>query len=533
MNAETYPPEQALPARAPMFPSTPLHDAAAPAVWTRPPTAMQRLLAFFDAGLFRLVGYAALTPLLLRSLGEVQFGMMAFTFALLGLLAWLPRAVQAESARLLAASAKVGDESRVQALLDATALALLGLGVLVGGSLALSRHAIAALLDLDGISAQVFTTWLLLEAIRFAVTSGLAVWQAAVDGFGHDAARASVRGSQALMEALLCLAVVTLGLGLPGLAGLGIVAAVAVAALAWRTAQTLRPAQRRPRHQHARPWRADPRLAAELLATSAVAGGQHATFLLAVETGVLIIAAVQGVQAVVLYAIAVHGVRLLAGAGLQIAGGLYPPFASLALHAERLHARWVFRRGTDAALIAVSGLALAIIPFGAGLLELWLGMRNVSKPMVALLGALLLTSAPLAVAARYVSRAGLTTRLALVLLVEVTVATLLGLALVGGQGLIGVAAAALVAQALAALLLVRVACRHMGIAPWRFWLGRAWRISLVLAPPLAAVLLFVLVKSVRNMRDLVLQGGIVLILHAVAAFTAWYLLETRPEQDVD
>jgi O-antigen/teichoic acid export membrane protein len=527
MHAETFPPEQALSARAPMFPSPPLLDATAPLAWTHPPTAVQRLLSFFDAGLFRLLGYVALTPLLLRALGELQFGMMATTLALLGMLAWLPRAVQAESSRLVTAAAKVGDAPRVQSLLNATGLLLAAIGIAMAGALVLLRGPLVDALGIEGSAAPLFRTWLLLESVRFGVTVGLGVWPSVVDGFGHDIERASVRGLQAMLEVLFALWVVSRGLGLVGLAALGIVTALATAGLAWWTA-----GYRQPRPQ-VRPWNAQPRVMAELLSSSALLGGQQVAFLLAVDTGVLVLAAVQGVQAVVLYAVAAHGIRLLANTGVQLAAGLYPPFASLALHAERIHARWVLRRGTDAALLTCAGLAVFIVPFGAGLLEQWLGLRNVSKPLIALLGLLLLTSAPLAVAALYVARAGRTGRLALVLLAEGTLAIVLGLALVGRQGPVGVATAALVAQSLAAGVLVREACVHLGITPWRFWLGRAWRLAAVLATALVAALLFVAVKRVNTVRDLVIQAGIVVILYAVAGFTVWYLTETRPDQDAD
>lgn len=527
MHAETYPPEQALPARAPMIPSPPLLDAAAPIAWTHPPTAIQRLLSFFDAGLFRLLGYVALTPLLLRALGDASFGMMATTLALLGLLAWLPRAVQAESARLVTAAAKVGDQGRVQALVDATGLLLACLGVAIGSALWLLRLPLLAGLDVATPLIPAFSAWLALEALRFTVTTSLGVWQATVDGFGHDVERASIRGLHAMLDVAFALVVVSLGFALPALAAFGIGTALLTAGLAWWTVG------RHGQRTRVRPWQASPRVVAELLTSSGRLGGPQTAFLLAADTGVLVLAAVQGVQAVVLYAVAAHGVRLVAGTALQLAEGLYPPFASLALHAERIHARWVLRRGTDAALLTASGFALVMVPFGSGLLEQWLGLRGVSRSMTALLGLLLLTSAPLAVAARYVSRVGRSGRLALVLVGEATVAIVVGLALVAGYGATGVAAAALISQGVAALVLVRAACRHLGIRTPRFWLARVWRLALVLGPALAAAILFVAVKRVNSVRDLVIQAGIVVILHAVAAFTVWYLTETRPEQDLE
>jgi peptidoglycan biosynthesis protein MviN/MurJ (putative lipid II flippase) len=139
----------------------------------------------------------------------------------------------------------------------------------------------------------------------------------------------------------------------------------------------------------------------------------------------------------------------------------------------------------------------------------------------------------LAVAARYVARVGLHARLAGVLVGEVTVAVGLGLLLVGRYGPTGVAAAAVVAETTAAAVLVHMACQHLGIRPWRFWAGRSWRLALIVTPAMGAAGLFVLVKSIRTVRELVLQMGIVIILNAVAAFAAWYLMETRPEQDID
>ena len=77
------------------------------------------------------------------------------------------------------------------------------------------------------------------------------------------------------------------------------------------------------------------------------------------------------------------------------------------------------------------------------------------------------------------------------------------------------------------------ALSHLGIVPHRFWISRLWRLAVVTAPPGIAAILFSRLKPAHSTRELVLQTGITLILHVVTGFTAWYLLESRPEMDVD
>lgn len=525
MPSDPMPSGQPLPARVPMLPSPPALESLAAPTQARPALAAHRLMLFFDGGLFRFVAFIAITPLLLTALGHSLYGMLAVATALVGYLGVAHRGVQEESTRLVTAARRVGDLGRVRIIL-ASALAVLGgMGVLLAAGVAAASSSFVTFFGATDAQVHVCALFLTLEAARAGLTVTAAAWTAGAESLGQQAHLRAWRGAATLAQVAGVLFVVGNGWGL---FGLGIVGASAAAfGLVAEGGAAVLPGTRLS-------WRdVDRSVVGRLLVAAALPGAGGAALVASFDAGILVLAAVVGLEAVAIYAIAAHGCRLLLGLALHLSGGLYPTFSTLALHGDRLQMRWVFRRAMDATLLTTAGLALIAIAFGRPMLELWLGVKQ-ADGTVAALGVSILTAAPVVVAGRYAARAGLVRTVATVAALEAVLCVVLALLLIGPYGTAGVALAAAAAQLLTgAWYFPMVACRHLAISPARFWLARAWRLSIVLGPALIAAIVAVAYKPPRNAKELAVEVGIVAILYSVSSFAAWYLLETRPETDAD
>ena len=516
-----------------MLPTPSVLESAAAALNSQPGTITQRLLGFFDTGLFRFAAFVALTPILLRGLGEAQFGMIGVAAALTGYLSIAQRGVQEETTRLCAAALRAGDAERAREALASALVLLGGLGVIAGGALAVTSVEIAQLFGADADLLPACSLFLALQAAKMLLLQPISAYTAAGEAGGRLAQLQAMRGMGTLLQVAAAFGAIGWNLGLPGLAALDL-AGTAVVVLSARRAGLA--ALRDPKSQSSpgiTVRSARRATIAQLAAAGVLLGANGPGLLAAFDAGLLVVAAVLGLHAVAPFAIAVHGCRLLIGSGLYLAGGLYPTFATLALHGERLQMRWVFRRAMDATLLTASGLSLLVIAFGRPVMAVWLDLKLPPWTATAL-GLCVLTAAPVVVAGRYVARAGLETVVLGVTALECAVAVGLSLWLIGEYGIAGVAIGVAAAQVLTSFwLLPHVGCRHLRIVPARFWFARYWRTAVVIAPAIASTGMFALARPPNTSRDLVVQIGIAVILHSVAAFAAWYLLETRPEMDAE
>jgi len=510
-----------------MFPSTPWLELV-PGFADHSATWLHRLLAFFDAAPFRLLGYVVLVPLLLSHLGLAAFGVLALSAALFGVLGVAQRGLALETSRRARAAHHVGDWGRLRALLSAALALLAALGGAGGLAVALLCPWLPTWLGIEPRLAAACTTFLYIEAARFAFAMPLGAVEAGVQGAGRAQDVSAVRGALTLAQFAIGLAVVAAGFGLVALGVLSLVATLAAGALHTVALYRAMPRLGLPM------LRVDTKIAKDLASASLLGAGQAAAFLVVCDVGTLVVAVAVGIEAVAVFAIAAAGTRLLALLALSASRSFVPAFTGLGAQAQRLRSRWVFRRAMDAAFITASACALLVAAFGARIVTAWLGTRGLPTGLMPAFGLLMLTSAPVAVGTQYLVRAGLQSRLTVTAVAQLLVSVLLALTLLAPLGLPGVVWAMILAQlATTAWLAPHHALNHLAIVPWRFWRSRAWRLALVTAPSGLAAFLFSRLKPAHSTRELILQTGITLILHLVTAFAAWYLLESRPELDVD
>lgn len=488
----------------------------------------QRMMVFFDAPGFRLLGYVALLPLLFNQLGPASFGALSVTAALFGTLGIAQRGVELDTIRRVQAAHHTGDRGRLLALMS-SAIATLGLAGLAGASVVglLSfwlPHWLGVPAELSGAC----TAFLCIEALRFAIAMPMGAVDAGAQGLGRAHEVRATRGALTLAQLTTGLVVIVAGFGLIALGILSLLATLAAAVLSVRT---LGGAIAR---LDVRPGRVD-RTTMQELALASILGAAEAPAMLSVcDLAVLAVALISGVQAVALFAVCAAGCRLLSALAQGVPRALVPPDEAFGLPGQRLRARWAFRRTMDAALIAACGFGLLVAAFGTRILAHWLGVRGVPVSLMPAFGLLILSTAPVAVGASYLGRTGQKSRLAATAGLQMLATLLLSGVLVGPLGAPGAVLGMVLAQlATTGWRAPGMATQHLGIVAQRFWISRAWRLAAAMGPASIAALLFARVRPAHTTRDLILQTGVTIILNAVTAFAAWYLLDSRPELDID
>ena len=510
-----------------MFPPTPwLELVGGPADRSMP--ASRRMLVFFDAPGFRLLGYVALLPLLFNHLGPAGFGALSVTAALLGTLGIAQRGIELDTIRRVQAAHHTGDRGRLLAVVSSSVATLVLAGVGGGGVVAALSPWLPRWLGMPAALSGTFTAFLCIESLRFAIAMPMGAIDAGAQGLGRANEVRATRGALTLAQLATGLVVIVAGFGLLALGLLSLLATLATALLSVRTLG------RAIVRMDLRPRRVDRETMRELAVSSVLGAAEAPSVLSVCDLGVLVVALVSGVQAVALFAVCAAGCRLLSALAQGVPRALVPPGHAFGLPGQRIRARWAFRRSMDAALIAAAGFGLIIGVFGSRILAHWLGVRGVPAGLMHAFGWLVLTTAPVAIGASYLGRVGQRSRLAAASGLQMLASVLLAWLFIGPLGATGAVLALVLAQlASTAWRAPYMAARHLGIALKRFWISRAWRLAVAMGPATSAALLFARFRPAHTTRELVLQTGVTVILNAVTAFAAWYLLDSRPELDVD
>ncbi len=504
-----------------MILTPPLLDATTQPLPMRSATMPERLLAFFDTAVVRLVAFVVLTPLLWAVLGETQFGVVVVATALASLLDWPLRAFTAAVTRMLLAAVRVDDTVRLRRVLLMGWLLLSALGLLMAAVLAVRAEAIVQALGVDGEFAPDAADYVMLTGLRLAAQASMSAWQSAVLSAGLARELTAVRGARTLLEVLVSFAVVIGGLSLQtlGVLELLIVGAWGVALLLalrsagpgwlptlddvdWRTGRTL-------------------------YAHGALEATQATPFLLTFDVAVVVVALVHGVELAAVLAVAATACRLMAGTALQLGSVVFPRFAQLNVSTPRVQRRWLVRRATDASLAVVGCVSVLWGVMGTRVLAQWL---DVTPPTG--LGLAVAVLMPVAVASivavRYLVTVGMDSHLGPVGAAELTLAVILCLGLIGPWGLGGAVTAILLAHVLTmGWRAPWTMCRDLHMRPLLFVRGRAWRFAIAVVPALLAGLALSTLRTVRTQRELATIAVICIIFQAVAAFTSWYVAAQR------
>ncbi len=504
-----------------MILTPPLLDATTLPLPMRASTLVERLLAFFDTAVVRLVAFVALTPVLWNVLGETQFGVVATATALASLLDWPLRAFSATCTRMLLAAVRVDDTVRLRRVVLMGWLLLSVLGLAMAAVLALQAESLVSALGVERSSAPDAADYVTLMGLRLAAQASMSAWQSAVLAAGLAGELAAVRGARTLLEVLVCFAVATGGVSLPALGALELLIVGA-----WGVALLLALRQAGPG------WLPtlddiDWRTGRTLYANGALEATQSTPFLLTFDIAVFVVALVHGVELAAVLAIAANACRLTAGTALQAGSIIFPRIASLGVSTRRTERRWMVRRATDAALTAVGSLTVLWGVMGTRVMAEWLDVPPPNGLGIAV-AALLPFAVASVVSVRYLVTVGMDTHIGPVAAAELMLAAILCLGFIGPWGLGGGVLAITLAHLLTTGWRVPwTMCRDLGLRPLLFARGRAWRFAVAVVPALLAGLALASLKTVRGRRELIIVAVICVIFQAVAGFTSWYLAAQR------
>ena len=510
-----------------MFPWPNVSAALEPTVRPRAPSGVLRACGVFDSGWFRLVAFIGVTPALVRALPQDQFGALLLAGAAAQAIGWPIYGIAAETSRRMTATFTVGNLGRARQIAIH--------GALVGSIMAF----VAALLLLAGGFAVTDASpgsaspnhWAVLltkaTALRLFLEILTCTAAAALDGLAQVSTRRALRGLAAVLEVGAVFIAVAADASAADLARTGAQVAVIVLILHWIVLMPLFASRVEQRFHFELP------LAADLLQGMAQPLAPMAILATLMAIDVVAAGLFCGLNTALVLAIAFASARRLSEFAQPSVDLLVPTFSDLALRQNQVQARWTWRRTMDAIVLSSTALALPILVFGKAIAERWLSLKwpiGVGSAVALLI----LGAAPVAVAWRCAARGEMRALPVRASALHIAVHLILLCALLPWLGVAGVAWAAALAQLSSAswLLPLRI-CRHLEIDGKKFVLSRTWRIALPIAPAVITALVFAQVKQMRNVHDLLVQLGVTLILHAVFGFAAWFLLETRPEYDID
>lgn len=507
-------------------PTTPL-DATWPATARRRDPTWVRLLGAFDSPAFRLLAFAALVPLLVRTFGPAQYSWLAVCAAMFAWLELAPRAVAAEAARLAAAALHVGHFPRAGRLASA-AVALLGAVALPGAILLTTFSAeVCVALGVGGADIALCALYLTLAALRYVVLAVASVHAATATARGFSPELRALRGLDVLFDLAAAVFVVAQGLSLPWLAAFRIVGALLVGWL-WRELAAGRGHTVRV-GLHTIDGAALGELArAPLEAPPVVAAG-----LAGLDVATLALAATLGVGALVPWVVTVAAARLGLGLALQVGAAVVADARIPGGSGGRGTLREKARRLHDATLTAAVGPAVWVAILSGPAVALAIGAVPALSPATVPVGLAVLAAVPAALAIRSPAAQGGVLAVA-VLVAEALLAGAGTWWLTPPLGAFGAGLAVLGAHAATAAWYWPLRqCRALGMRVRTFVWGRAWRVVLVALPCALAAVVLTGFKPARSARTLLVQTAILLILQAVAGFAGWYLLRRREGEDQD
>ena len=504
-----------------MILTPPLLDATAMPLPMRPLGVVERLLAFFDTAVIRLVAFAVLTPLLWSALGEPRFGLVATATALASLLNWPLGAFSATVTRMLLAALRVDDFVRLRRVLLMGWLLLAVLGLGMASLLAVGSGTLVDAVGLDAALGADAGDYVALTGLRLWAVAATSVWQSAVLAAGLGGELAAARGVRVLLEVLVAFAVAAGEIDLPTLGwlellivggwGAALLVALRQAGAGWLPS---------PDDFHLPTARA-------LYAHGALEATQSTAFLLTFDVAIFVTALVQGPETAALLAVVAAACRLSAASALQLATLIFGRLRELAVSTPRVQRRWLVRRTTDAAIAAVGGVAVLWAVMSQRVLASWLETL-VPNGMGWWVAVLLPVAVSSVVAVRYLATVGLDNQLGPVAAAELVLATVLALGLIGPWGPAGGVAAVTVAHlASTGWRAPLTMCRDLRLGPLRFARGRLLRLAMGTLAAWGAGTALMGLRAVRTAREVGIVAVICLILHAVAAWTSWYLAAQR------
>lgn len=476
------------------------------------------LASFYTSDALQLALYILITPYLLRYLGKSQYGLLAVADSVLGYLGLLNLGLTPVLTRHVAASEAVDDTQRSETLMS-TAFTLFGALGLVGMLLAFGvALTVGQLFHIEQPLVPACAAFLAIKGCEFAIATPLQVYAAGNYAMQNMVILNTIRGVTGIVDALGIFLIVHFDLGLRAIAVLALLNA---ALSGWLNRRSLR---RVVPNLRVRVASASRKCAQELVGYSAFFALDTVIVLIVLKTDEIVIAGAIGSGAVAIYAIVGQTSRGLMSVASRISGTLYPSYAALAERQDFQQLRGIFRRAMDATLFVSAGLSVLFIAFFAQLLEFWLGLPagEVPQGVVAALGAVIMSIAPVTVASRYIGAVGLIQRVAVISVVEGAANLALSLLLIGRLGLTGVALGTLLTQtATTTWFNPSVALSHQNVSQMQFWPQRILRLLLVCLP--SATLAFVLshYHAAQSLVELTVQmlacGG----LHAISAYLVW------------
>lgn len=467
-----------------------------------------------------------LTPIVLDHLGAERFGVWALTTALLSYIQLLDLGLGASFIKFVATSEARGERAEINRIVSsgffAFALlgALLGLVLIASAPLVVARFRIA-----PALAPEAILVWQLTIA-AFVVDYTFSLFDAVIQGLQRMAVTNAVAVASATLQVVATIVVLGAGGGLVGLAQVRLVVEVVTAAMLLLAAHRLLPT-----------LRLHPTLLSMVSLRALWRYGSRVQLARLAELGILqadkiVLGLFVGLPAVAAYEI---GARLVAGlkylAGITTSA-LVPAAAEVAARADRATLVALYERASKyLTLVAAPMMAVPLLTAPA-LTRAWLGASDPAAVQVVqalALGSLVhLLTASGAMLARGIGRPELEANYT-VLLFALNLA--LSVALIWRLGFLGALLATPLALVVASLFfLVRF---HREVVGGRFlpFAGRIWGWPLGaallagLATALAPATLPVagLAPRLHGLLDLVLRGGLFVVLFVAMILTTPYL----------
>jgi len=411
-----------------------------------------------------------ISPYLVRKLGDSTYGVWAFVESLLAYLTLFDMGIAAGVVRFTARYHAEGDARSLNRLVS-TALALfLGFGAIAFGlGLGLAPFAFTPL-EKSGVSSAEITAFALLMLANLTLTLPLSVFPAILDGLEYFGVKSIVR--------IVSLAIRTVGTILlmensPSLLGLGIIltatnllehAVLAICCFVYLP--KLRVRRRyvdRAMFQQVKGYSID--------AFLAMFAGR-----VTVQSGTIVIGICLSTPEITWFAIALRLVEFAKGLLRSAITTLTPAVSALEAANDYGAIRAVFLKGSRWALYLILPVHLALLVLGGSFLTTWLGSTEYATrcyPALIILAAALSLVVAQSVASRILYGMGRLRLFGRMALLEALLNICLCLLLVRPLGIVGIAWATVVPNALFCVFAIGYTCWILKIG-WQEYLTTAW-----------------------------------------------------------
>ncbi len=320
------------------------------------------------AGSFITLGIGfLLTPFLVRSLGDAQYGLWILLGSFIAYFQLLDLGLSTSLARYVAQYVAQGREDELSELASTVLCLYLGLAAIAGVLMLVLAPWIPTIFNIAPQDASLATQTFILVAIDFAIMLPTSLYNAILVGYQRiDLNNIANVVAQAL-EAVLIVVLLQRGYGLVAVAGISIVSTIVLAGgrlyFIRRTAPQLKLSLRRARRATAR----------QIFGYSAAVFVIQISGLVLLRTDTIILGLLYPVETITAYAVPYKLANMLALLVAPFAAVLFPAYAEMHGRLDHARLRKLYLEGSKVVALLCGLMLTFLLIVGVDVLTLWIG----------------------------------------------------------------------------------------------------------------------------------------------------------------